>query len=272
MHHACYRKKMCCGPRPWVHSVRASCLVGFDALLRFLRGTLHSFLLQFPSSSFTITDNNIFKYGNRNAASHLWSTFLMDRAVFLTERTFLDVASGYCAVSGSPVTPHVSCCEPLLNFKEHEEEHVLDAALHPGSCPIGFLSGLRSILYAFFVVLTWTPPGYTFLHARRVRVIRCGCRKLMEAGARKASCTTVAGTFAAAATCASACLYVCVERDGCRRRAFCTAVAGTSPLRDTITIFRSTRLWQCAPPPLLPGREETGVRPPPYCPTCADVR
>jgi len=50
--------------------------------------------------------NNIFKYGNRNAASHLWSTFLMDRAVFLTERTFLDVASGYCAVSGSPVTPH----------------------------------------------------------------------------------------------------------------------------------------------------------------------
>lgn len=151
MHHACYRKKMCCGPRPWVHSVRASCLVGFDALLRFLRGTLHSFLLQFPSSSFTITDNNIFKYGNRNAASHLWSTFLMDRAVFLTERTFLDVASGYCAVSGSPVTPHVSCCEPLLNFKEHEEEHVLDAALHPGSCPIGFLSGLRSILHAFFL-------------------------------------------------------------------------------------------------------------------------
>jgi len=48
--------------------------------------------------------NNIFKYGNRNAASHLWATFLFDRSVFLTERTFLDVAAGFCAVSGSPVS------------------------------------------------------------------------------------------------------------------------------------------------------------------------
>jgi len=51
---------------------------------------------------------NIFKFGNRNAASHLWSTFLLDRAVFLTEAEFLNVASGYCAVSGSPVGPRPS--------------------------------------------------------------------------------------------------------------------------------------------------------------------
>ena len=49
--------------------------------------------------------SNIFKYGNRNAASHLWSTFLLDRARFLTTKTFLHLASGYCAISGSPVHP-----------------------------------------------------------------------------------------------------------------------------------------------------------------------
>jgi hypothetical protein len=48
---------------------------------------------------------NIFQHGNRNAASHLWSTFLIDRAPFMPRRRFLQLAGGYCAVSGSPVTP-----------------------------------------------------------------------------------------------------------------------------------------------------------------------
>lgn len=48
---------------------------------------------------------NIFKHGNRNAASHLWSTFLIDRAVFMTRQRFLKLSAGYCAVSGSPVSP-----------------------------------------------------------------------------------------------------------------------------------------------------------------------
>lgn len=48
---------------------------------------------------------NIFKYGNRNAASHLWSAFLMDRAQAMPSKRFIDLSGGYCAVSGSPVTP-----------------------------------------------------------------------------------------------------------------------------------------------------------------------
>merc|ERR1740138_1012346 len=47
----------------------------------------------------------IFKHGNRNAASHLWSTYLIDRAPFMPRAAFLKLAAGYCAVSGSPVTP-----------------------------------------------------------------------------------------------------------------------------------------------------------------------
>eukprot|EP00931_Biecheleriopsis_adriatica_P051160 TRINITY_DN29648_c0_g2_i1.p1 TRINITY_DN29648_c0_g2~~TRINITY_DN29648_c0_g2_i1.p1 ORF type:complete len:407 (+),score=56.61 TRINITY_DN29648_c0_g2_i1:84-1304(+) len=49
--------------------------------------------------------SNIFRHGNRNAASHLWSTFLMDRAVFMSKKRFLRLSGGYCAVSGSPVSP-----------------------------------------------------------------------------------------------------------------------------------------------------------------------
>mmetsp|Transcript_44071 Transcript_44071/g.80784 ORF Transcript_44071/g.80784 Transcript_44071/m.80784 type:complete len:366 (-) Transcript_44071:132-1229(-) len=48
---------------------------------------------------------NIFKHGNRNAASHLWSSFLLDRAPFMSAKKLEKLAAGYCAVSGSPVTP-----------------------------------------------------------------------------------------------------------------------------------------------------------------------
>lgn len=47
----------------------------------------------------------IFTHGNRNAASHLWATFLFDRAHQMTEERLLLMFSGFCAVSGSPVRP-----------------------------------------------------------------------------------------------------------------------------------------------------------------------
>lgn len=49
--------------------------------------------------------NNIFKYGNRNAASHLWSSFLLDRSSQMDAARLELMFSGYCAVSGSPVRP-----------------------------------------------------------------------------------------------------------------------------------------------------------------------
>eukprot|EP00966_Prymnesium_polylepis_P007046 162511-Prymnesium_polylepis.1 len=48
---------------------------------------------------------NVFKVGNRNAASHLWSSFILERAPTMTHERFELMASGYCAISGSPVTP-----------------------------------------------------------------------------------------------------------------------------------------------------------------------
>lgn len=49
--------------------------------------------------------NSIFKHGNRNAASHRWSTFLLDRAHQMTVERLQFFFEGFCAVSGSPVRP-----------------------------------------------------------------------------------------------------------------------------------------------------------------------
>jgi len=48
---------------------------------------------------------NIFKFGNRNAASHLWASFLLQRAPQMTVQRLQFMFTGFCAVSGSPVRP-----------------------------------------------------------------------------------------------------------------------------------------------------------------------
>ncbi len=62
------------------------------------------------STSATVGDlhreyHNIFRHGNRNAASHLWATFLLERAHQMTWERLEYFFSGFCAVSGSPVRP-----------------------------------------------------------------------------------------------------------------------------------------------------------------------
>jgi len=47
--------------------------------------------------------NNIFKTGNRNAASHLWSSFLLQRSTCMTQSDFEALNKQFCAVSGSPL-------------------------------------------------------------------------------------------------------------------------------------------------------------------------
>ena len=49
--------------------------------------------------------NNVFRHGNRNAASHRWATFLIDRASQMAPSKLEYMFSGFCAVSGSPVRP-----------------------------------------------------------------------------------------------------------------------------------------------------------------------
>lgn len=49
--------------------------------------------------------HNIFRTGNRNAASHLWASFLLGRAQSMSDEMLQTMFSGFCAVSGSPVRP-----------------------------------------------------------------------------------------------------------------------------------------------------------------------
>lgn len=46
---------------------------------------------------------NIFPNRNRNAASHRWATFLIERAKSLERLTFEEMFTGFCPVSGSPI-------------------------------------------------------------------------------------------------------------------------------------------------------------------------
>ena len=48
---------------------------------------------------------NIFSSGNRNAASHKWASFLIQRSASLGVAKLAEMFSGFCAVSGSPVHP-----------------------------------------------------------------------------------------------------------------------------------------------------------------------
>jgi len=50
--------------------------------------------------------SDIFKTRNRNAASHLWISHVLDRAPAMTRAEVTTALTGFCAVSGSPVTPN----------------------------------------------------------------------------------------------------------------------------------------------------------------------
>ena len=45
------------------------------------------------------------KTNNRNAASHLWATFVLRRGIQLEQSEVRELMQGFCSVSGSPITP-----------------------------------------------------------------------------------------------------------------------------------------------------------------------
>mmetsp|Transcript_36387 Transcript_36387/g.111560 ORF Transcript_36387/g.111560 Transcript_36387/m.111560 type:complete len:278 (+) Transcript_36387:578-1411(+) len=47
----------------------------------------------------------VFQHGNRNAASHRWSSYILERATSMPDAQLELLFSGFCAVSGSPVSP-----------------------------------------------------------------------------------------------------------------------------------------------------------------------
>merc|ERR1712241_181384 len=42
---------------------------------------------------------------NRNAASHLWASYIIERSSSMTRAEILNLFGGFCPVSGSPVSP-----------------------------------------------------------------------------------------------------------------------------------------------------------------------
>jgi len=45
------------------------------------------------------------RYKNRNAASHLWASWILDRSEKFSEDKIYELFSGFCPISGSPVRP-----------------------------------------------------------------------------------------------------------------------------------------------------------------------
>merc|ERR1712107_694007 len=43
--------------------------------------------------------------GNRNAASHLWASYILDRSTSFTTEEIYNLFGGFCPISGSPVRP-----------------------------------------------------------------------------------------------------------------------------------------------------------------------
>ena len=72
---------------------------------------------------------NIFRYGNRNAASHRWATFLLERSGSMSAEKLTRMFTGFCAVSGSPITPS--------DYNRYQLE--LDSVAAPGERVSGFM-------------------------------------------------------------------------------------------------------------------------------------
>jgi len=70
-------------------------------------------ILFFVNQVFSLTVNELHgKYyeifsraHNRNAASHLWASYILDRSTSFTESEIMELFGGFCPISGSPVWP-----------------------------------------------------------------------------------------------------------------------------------------------------------------------
>jgi len=81
----------------------------WSILLLFSVASAGSSDVSIPWSGKTIKDltqeyYNVFPNRNRNAASHRWATFLIERSRSMTKDTFEHMFSGFCPVSGSPIS------------------------------------------------------------------------------------------------------------------------------------------------------------------------
>jgi len=77
---------------------------------------------------------------NRNAASHLWARYVLERSKRLTKDELLHVFGGFCPVSGSPVNPSTSNLYTGLKVKRASSEEYDFVNVHvccwPCTCDI----------------------------------------------------------------------------------------------------------------------------------------
>eukprot|EP00392_Amoebophrya_sp_AT5.2_P009873 g9904.t1 len=94
-------------------SVRSRCVLGF-LLLASAAGAVSNEqrLIQGLHRKY----HEIFRHGNRNAASHLWAAHILDKSRTYTDHELQTLFSGFCPVSGSPVNPHPSGYNRVARF------------------------------------------------------------------------------------------------------------------------------------------------------------
>lgn len=101
----------------------------------------------------------IFLTRNRNAASHLWISHVLQRAPLMTRAEVERALTGFCAVSGSPVTPHdynrrvengdsrmTTCFDAcLLSFGKYKSKAETKTACRRGT-PLSFKNTILNVL------------------------------------------------------------------------------------------------------------------------------
>jgi len=82
--------------------------------------------------------DNIFKTGNRNAASHLWSSYIFKQSQDLNASTLEHLFTGFCPVSGSPLpdTPNTAFAVTLPKVGGGTQTGVVRHCCWPCSCDL----------------------------------------------------------------------------------------------------------------------------------------
>jgi len=78
-------------------------IILFSSLLFFASCQRPASSLSDRNSLFAKYDE-VFPHSNRNAASHRWATYILERSANLTEKSMRDLFAGFCPISGSPLS------------------------------------------------------------------------------------------------------------------------------------------------------------------------
>jgi len=113
-----------------------SALVFVSLLLIHLSISTESTGVSIPWRGKTVGDlereyYNVFPARNRNAASHRWATFLLERSRNMDKDTFAEMFSGFCPVSGSVIrSPGARTLWQMTLPHAVDESHTITGGIH----------------------------------------------------------------------------------------------------------------------------------------------